>query len=136
MTQSSVPSAAVFDLNEDTVPDTIAVDTDSDGVADVEAFDLDADSVADVVVVDTNADGAADVQAFELAADAPAAVPGNADPIATPFDHADELADDSFTAPDEVTDEDLEQAQADLDFSGTMSDYAATNVEAASMDLS
>ncbi|HZC69514.1 MAG TPA: hypothetical protein VE442_02350 [Jatrophihabitans sp.] len=134
MTESSTPSAAAFDLNADTVPDTVVVDTNADGVADVEAFDLDADSVPDVAVVDTNADGVADA-VFDISEDVPAAPEDSPETTATPADETD-LAGDSFTPPDEVTDADLEQAQADLDYSESMSEYSETSLDAASMDLS
>lgn len=124
MTQEYVsPSAVPFDLDEDSVPDTVAIDADADGTADVVGFDLDEDSVLDVVAVDLDADGVADAVArFDLrdysATDATVV---ESDQLPPEDAH---LEDDSlYTPPDDLTNEDLEQAQGDLEHTDLMGDY-------------
>lgn len=103
------PEAVVFDLDEDSVPEAVALDADADGGADVVAFDLDADSAADVVLIAGDAGDAGDLVAGD---ETPDAVAG------------DGLEDDSLTTPpEEPTDADVEQAQADLEHTQLMNDY-------------
>ncbi len=114
------PSVVPFDLDEDSVPDAVAVDTDADSVADVVAFDLDEDSVPDVVMVEVDGDGTADaVTGFDLAEDLPTAAAVSDGGAAEDQD----LQDDSFTPPEDITDEDVGQAQQDLQHSQLMNQY-------------
>ena len=114
------PSVVPFDLDEDSVPDAVAVDTDADSVADVVAFDLDEDSVPDVVMVDVDGDGTADaVTGFDLAEDLPTTAAVSDGGAAEDQD----LQDDSFTAPEDITDEDVGQAQQDLQHAQLMNQY-------------
>lgn len=137
-----------FDLTEDGVTDTVVVDTNADAVPDVVAFDLDQDSVPETVIVDSDADSVPDL-AFDLDVDpsAAAAVPEVAE---EPLEGADtefdlvadapvdddgiptgeapegerDLSEDSLTtAPDEVTNEDVENAAQDLNHMNLMNTY-------------
>lgn len=98
--------AAGFDLDEDSVAEVLAVDTDDDSDADIVGFDLDEDSVADV--------------AFYV--DPSGATPG-AESSRTPADEAGLEGDSVTTPPDEPTDEDVDQAESDLEHTQLMNDY-------------
>lgn len=121
MTETSAPgdpAVAEFDLDEDSVPDVALVDTDADAVADVVAFDLDEDSVPETVVVDTDADGVADVAAFDLEETVPDEQPW------VPEEGERDLSEDSlYTPPEDITDEDLENAEDDLEHTQLMGQY-------------
>ncbi|HET6877956.1 MAG TPA: hypothetical protein VFH38_10540 [Jatrophihabitans sp.] len=106
MSEQYEGAAQGFDLDEDSVPEAVAVDTDADSEADIVEFDLDEDSVADV--------------AFFV--DPSQATPG-AESYQTPADDSG-LEDDSLTnPPDEPTDEDVDQAESDLEHTQLMNDY-------------
>ena len=113
-------SAVPFDLDEDSVPEGVAVDTDADSVANVVVFDLDEDSVPDAVVVDAEGDGVADAATgFDLEEDS---APGTAVSDGAGAEDQD-LQDDSFTPPEDITDEDVSQAQQDVQHSQLMNQY-------------
>jgi len=122
MTETSAPgepTVAEFDLDEDSVPDAVLVDTDADAVADLVAFDLDEDSAPETVVVDTDADGVADVVAFDI----DETVPEEEQPW-VPEQGERDLSEDSLTTPpEEITDEDLQNAEDDLEHTQLMGQY-------------
>jgi hypothetical protein len=98
-------------------PEGVPVDTNADGVADAVVFDLDEDSVPDTVVVDTDGDAVADAVVFDLDEDAAVQPAG-------PVDEPGALEDDPmYTPPDDITQDDVEQAQDDLGHTELMNDY-------------
>ena len=145
------PSGVVvpFDLDEDSVIDAVAVDVDGNGAVDVVAVGLDADAAGVGVVIDTDGDGSPDVAVFDLADDSvtdggfgagsPAPVPAVNDPFDLAEDtqatdeagyvpdwqpkEGEELEGDSFTPPDEITNEDVDQAMQDVQHSQAMNQY-------------
>ena len=122
MTQESTDLTLVpFDLDEDSIPDAVAVDTDHDGVIDVVGFDLDEDSVPDMIATDRDADGVLDTASgFDLDSDLADTVPAD---IGDPAVDDTGIDADSYTPPDDITGDDLEQAQGDLEHSQLMNEY-------------
>jgi hypothetical protein len=127
MIENSAIPAVSFDLDEDSVPDTLVTDTNADGIPDqtTTAFDLDNDSVPDTIVTDTNADGIPDQTTTTFDLDDSASWGPTASDDWTPADGPDdaELDEDSFTPPEHITDADVGQAMQDVQHSQAMNQY-------------
>lgn len=119
MTTDPAASAVSFDLDEDSLPEAVAIDSNADAVVDVISFDLDADSVPDSVMVGATADGLADQTGFDLDAGSEAGHAAASDEAGDD----QELQEDSFTPPEDITDADVHQAMEDVQHSQAMNQY-------------
>ena len=130
MTENDAAGAGdvvAFDLDEDGVPETLAVDKDAGGVAAVVVFDLDEDGTVDAVVVDADQDGVADAVAFDLdETDVDGEDPwisGTRGEITNGDEDAGATDDSLVTPPDNPADEDIDEAESDMRRMAAMDQY-------------